>query len=70
MTQRPEAGTTAGRTGFRRLLRELVGRGQRLTKKQVRNMALERFQQLSVAEFNRVWAQTVPPEWKRPGRPK
>ena len=60
---------TAGRTGFRRLLRELVGRGQRLTKKQVRNMALERFQQLSVAEFNRVWAQTVPAEWKRPGRP-
>ena len=60
---------TAGRTGFRRYLRELIGRGQRLTKRQVKDPALERFPQLSTAEFKRVWAQSVPAEWKRPGRP-
>ena len=60
---------TAARTGFRRLLCELVGRGQRLTKRQVKDLALERFPQLSTAEFKRVWEQNVPAEWKRPGRP-
>ena len=31
---------------------------------------MQRFPQLSTAEFNRVWEQNAPAEWKRPGRPK
>ena len=61
--------TVAASTGFRRYLRELIGRGQRLTKGQVKDMAMQRFPQLSTAEFKRVWEQNVPAEWKRPGRP-
>ena len=62
--------TTAASTSCRRLLCELVGRGQRLTKRQVKALAMQRFPQLSAAEFNRVWEQNAPAEWRRPGRPK
>ena len=62
--------TLAARTNCRRFLRELVSRAQRLTKGQVKAMTMQRFPQLSTAEFNRLWEQNVPAEWKRPGRPK
>lgn len=51
-------------------LKEEVAKGKQSTKSAYRTQALGHIDGLQERAFNRVWDATVPPEWKRSGRPR